>query len=445
MGKPDEPSHNLWSLGAAPRTSFAAAYATDTTRAVGAKYSYSVRHAESDSDDDDDRQLAQGSASTLAIPTVDELRQTIKQLADDTDSLTVARFATVCKSVADVIHKTPVTDATAIGEVCLVVNELFNTIAKRKDAKKHLAPRIEDQTVLDFLIENIQSNDTKASPSITSRKAESRRTKLAPYAQTRKRSLMATSAIALQRCCANAFVSLLCDKTEASGGTCVCFYEKHRGDETPFAKVSAHDDFADESNMKTSDAPAIADADAPADELAINKPDATLAQREAGPSIRVHTVAANLKVYSSDLEIGALFCYPTAELLCTFKLICPLARLDRCKASTYHEMHLRQYSLLPARKRFLRIQRLHCSDGDGALNLAERHLADTLRRYDPTYSVPTLRSKCVVHRCYHAITHGMSFVENFLAGQIRLALSLKGPWGLYKVQDCLLGVAPGPS
>ena len=316
--KPDTPSQNLWSLKSAPQKSFAAAYAIDKTRAVGTKYSYSKRSADSDSDDDD-RQLAPASASTLAIPTVDELRKTIETLADDTTGLTVARFATVCKSVGDVIQKTPITDATAIGEVCLVVNQLFQTIAKRKDAKKHLEPTLEYQAVLDFLTENIQSNDTKANPSITSRKAESRRTKITLYAQTRKRSLMATSAIALQRGCANAFVSLLCDKTEASGGTCVCFYEKHRGDETPFAKVSAHDDFADESNMITDGAPAVAIADAPADELAINKPDTTLAQREAGPSIRVHTVAANLKVYSSDLEIGALFCYPTAELLYTFK------------------------------------------------------------------------------------------------------------------------------
>ena len=38
----------------------------------------------------------------------------------------------------------------------------------------------------------------------------------------------------------------------------------------------------------------------------------------------------HVKVYQTDCEIGALFLLPDSELLATFKLLTPLAQVDRC-------------------------------------------------------------------------------------------------------------------
>ena len=138
------------------------------------------------------------------------------------------------------------------------------------------------------------------------------------------------------------------------------------------------------------------------------------------------STTANLKVYQTDIEIGTLFILPDSELFVTFKLISPLARTDRCTGVAYNWIHARQSHILPARNRFRRYQRLHTSDGDKAQDLAERILHHD-RKKDPKCAVSTFRSQCVVHRVYHVITAGMNLHAGFISGQIRLALSLRGP------------------
>ena len=90
-------------------------------------------------------------------------------------------------------------------------------------------------------------------------------------------------------------------------------------------------------------------------------------------------------------------------------------------------MHQRTANCLSARTRFRRVQRICTSDGDATVHLGEKILDCNLSNSTAQHLVPTLRAKCVVHRVYHTITHGMGFVDTYLTGQIRLALSLKGP------------------
>ena len=252
---------------------------------------------------------------------------------------------------------------------------------------------------------------------------------------------MTACTIAVQRCCANAFLEILCNKTEANGGSCECFYEKHRGDETPFAKVSAHDDVtAAEPTASPLEPTPMAPAEgAPPTALATRKSQTTNAV--AQPSTWTHNVAANLKVYSSDLEIGALFCYPGSQLLATFKMICPLARMDRCKAVVYHRMHLQQSNVLPVRSRFKRTQRIHCSDGDAALNLAEQYLNITLNDETSNYAVTTPSCQMRGTSCV-----SLHYARRGIRQQLHHGANSDGafaerPWSFCEIQASVLGVS----
>ena len=198
------------------------------------------------------------------------------------------------------------------------------------------------------------------------------------------------------------------------------YFEKHRGDETPSSRVSAHDDF-------TTSAPTLGDDESPEDQ---NKDcDAVVAAVPPDGQVRgfrPDIVSASLKVYQVDQEVGLLFVLKESELLVTFKLLTNLSRVDRCTGRNYAELHGRQSNVLSAKRRFRKCQRLHTSDGDQTQSLAERAL--TVRfSSDPIYPVPTLRPQCQIHRVYHVLTIAFAIAQSYFTGQIRMALSLRGP------------------
>ena len=58
-------------------------------------------------------------------------------------------------------------------------------------------------------------------------------------------------------------------------------------------------------------------------------------------------------------------------------------------------------------------------------------------RDDEKCCVGTLRAQCQVHRVYHCITMGLALFSNFVTGQIKLALSLRGPSNFTKFKSLL--------
>jgi hypothetical protein len=205
------------------------------------------------------------------------------------------------------------------------------------------------------------------------------------------------------------------------------YFEKHRGDETPFTRVSATDLTEDQAAQAISDLPSEAVVPVATDVSTIAKPE---------ESLQARSVTTNLKVYSTDVEIGALYIMHDQELLVTFKLVNPLSRLDRCTGVNYKWLHRKFSWILEARRRFKRCQRLHTSDGDKAQDLAERILSHENAGKE-NCPVPTLRNRCQVHRVYHCITHGMLQAEAFISGQVKLALSLRGPGHFTKFKELL--------
>ena len=158
---------------------------------------------------------------------------------------------------------------------------------------------------------------------------------------------------------------------------------------------------------------------------AVAKVSDTLASAERTTGLEVTAYTSSLKIYQTDLETACLFLLPTSELLVSFKT--SFARLDRCTGRAYARLHERQSLILTPRSRFNRLQRIHTSDGDMAQNLAERVLAVRMRHTEKQMVVTTFRSQCQVHRVFHVLGMGMKLVAEYITGQIRMALSLRGP------------------
>ena len=64
-----------------------------------------------------------------------------------------------------------------------------------------------------------------------------------------------------------------------------------------------------------------------------------------------------------------------------------------------------------------------------------RALSCKYRKEDSKYHTHTLRGRCPVHRVYHCITLGLALYSSFISGQIRLALSLRGPGYVHEFKE----------
>ena len=161
----------------------------------------------------------------------------------------------------------------------------------------------------------------------------------------------------MQKACADIFLNNLCDKVQAHNGVCETLFERHRGDETPFARCNAEDEIWQDGDLDCitdePKVPAMGDAPVGNHQLAVPP------KQEARISDKVKSVSTALKVYQTDFEIAALFVMPESELLISSKLLTPLARVDKCTGRLYAHLHY----VLQCSARFNRIQRMHTSDG----------------------------------------------------------------------------------
>ena len=373
------------------------------------------------SSDDDDGPAQQPilPAPTQARPIVlGDIKNAISALTDKSLKSTV-------KSIMDDITKIlrEPSDHSIVQSVQLFdgLCEKLATIQSKTDT---LADFLNDPPLHTFATEQLRSTDEKQGLHLESHSTEENRLGCTRQMISRKRRLGASALVALQRSMADVLVELMCDKVELAGGQCLTMFEKHRGDETPFARCSATDTIGDNEDAT------------PTNEITDNPADAIACQQKKSledidttskPVLIASTASANLKVYQVDLEISCLYLLKDRELLISFKLLTPLTRLDRCTGRSYKWLHEKQSNVLNSRKRFVRNQRIHTSDGDGAQDLAERALAHDWAKSDVLYPVPCFRSQCTVHRVYHCMTKGMKVFSSFVTGQIKLALSLRGP------------------
>ena len=293
---------------------------------------------------------------------------------------------------------------TDIGDVAMLYHAVLQKIADNGARDDFLDGTFESKPMSSFAKEQLATTEGGTDfRHIESKSAEQKRLGCGHGRTDATRELMSVGVWALQRSCANAFLEDLCNRAEKVNGVASLYLEKHRGDETPFTRVSANDLVNDGPDNMIDGVEKPKDLAIPCDEILAREQQ----KHTAESKLEARSTTTNLKVYQTDVEIGALF---GQELLTTFKLITPLSRTDRCTGVCYNWLHQWQSHILPVRSRFMRYQRLHTSDGDKAQDLAERILHHERSTADPKCAVPTLRSRCIVHRVYHVMTTGMTLL-----------------------------------
>ena len=271
-----------------------------------------------DSDTDDNADATPLPIVPLQNPT-QRINDQIQMLAT-TNKLTLAMVGETCNVLATQLRAAK--SNSEVGGLCVQVDTMFKTLAKREDSMKHLTAAMEGQAVRQYVVSMIEKEPGKDAKVMMSRSAEQAQRNIKHTAQTSKREMLAAASVIIQRVAADAFLHLMCDKTASVGGVSEVLYEKHRGDETPFAKCKAQDDcfIGAAENEKPADAPIAVEDNAP-DILALP---AASTNTLAEPSIIAHSVAVKLKVYQTDLEVAALFTYPSSQpVLVSSKLYCP--------------------------------------------------------------------------------------------------------------------------
>ena len=377
-------------------------------------------------DDDDEAMDDVAPVAIVArVVTADSVRDAIAIISNST---TVCEIKATVDDICNLLAQA--SDNIEIGNCILHFEELLGKIGKCDNGNRRLEHYHDSENVSSFVVEQLASVGDKGR-SIESQTVEASRHGFSRKVSCGKRSLMSVCTVTMQTVCANAFLTTICNRTEACGGVSETYFEKHRGDETPFASCSAEDTIDDTTldTLITDAAPIIPE------ELAIPKTAVVPKPIDAELALRANTSNTNLKVYQTDLEIAGLYLLNGSELLVSFKLVRPLARVDRCTGEVYRWLHDRQSNVLPVRHRFNKNIRLHTSDGDKAQTKAERALSYGYLKNDDKYKTHTLRGQCQVHRVYHCITLGLALYASFISGQFRLALSLRGPGHFHKFKE----------
>ena len=161
--------------------------------------------------------------------------------------------------------------------------------------------------------------------------------------------------------------------------------------------------------------------------------DAVVVPPEALPPLEIQS-APGCKVISSDLLVGALFQLHGKFMLVTFEILQPLRHADHCTGETYHQLIEENSDVMESRAYFKRLQRLATTDGDGAIERAER-TASREQMEDGRKPVETLRHRCQVHRVALCIKKPLTFVA---VGQRHCVMGslFEGAWRV----ACLFGV-----
>ena len=408
-------------------SSWARAASTSSVRPSSSAAGWAALGQFSD-DSGDDQPIDVPDVAVVELPSSEQIEQSIAMINANT---TLAQLDSTVRSLVTYLDNA--SSLTDLNWCAKLFDDILSKVAESGARQSFLDSHVEKSTAFEtFANEQVASTDPKNATPIESHRAEAKR--LGVHAQTlsRRRALGAVATVVFQRECADDFMALMCRKVVANGGTPETYFEKHRGDETPYAKVSAKD-VSCETDDKIGD---VADDGVSADVPIPIGCLVAVPNSNAQVGKCVENISANLKVYQTDVEVAGLFILDDSELLVSFKLIAPLTRVDRCTGRNYADLHRRQCNLLESRRLFKRCQRLHTSDGDKAQSLAERVL-ETRLKADARCSVPTLRSQCQVHRVFHCLTAGMRLFANFITGQIKMALSLRGPGNFSKFKEVL--------
>lgn len=238
------------------------------------------------------------------------------------------------------------------------------------------------------------------------------------------RRRLAASLFAGMRFAANELLDGMCARVKAHGGQCIALYEVHRGDETPFAKVTV-----------SSHCPALHPW-----LQCISPPagygEAEVAVRALDTQQWKNKVSAHAKVYQPEVKVAGLFQLAGRYHMVSLDLPVFLqAHTSGCAEIYAAGADILSYTL-PCQQHFDRVQRLVTADGDGAIAKAERAFSRR-KCVEGVSPVESLQHWCLIHRMYKTISQPMLRFKGFTTGMIRLALSVRGPGHWVRFQKLL--------
>ena len=187
-------------------------------------------------DSDDDEMLEPViPMGKVAIPNVTEVEHHIEQMSADT---TLMKLNNVTAGLNAILVNS--STHASLAHCALLYDKILSKLAAhgKRDLLEH---ELDVQQWHTFASEELISTDEHNPKTLESHTAEANRLGIDRKALGRRSALASISAIVLQHECANAFLDGFCNKTESNGGTCEVYYEKHRGDETPYSKCKASD------------------------------------------------------------------------------------------------------------------------------------------------------------------------------------------------------------
>lgn len=218
---------------------------------------------------------------------------------------------------------------------------------------------------------------------------------------------------------ADSLVGSLCAAVRAAGGKPLVFYECHRGDETPFSKISVSSgDLAEPSAPAIRFDPSRQGGDA-----------ATPAVHQQGGPVEAHRhrYVQSCKIFQPEIKVGCLFQRASGDfLLLTLDLPTALQAHSSGDGQTCCASAHRLSSCLSSSREFVRSQRLATADGANSMVQAER-VVSKRQAASGNFPVSSLSMWCLIHRIYKVVEHPSERCSSCITGAIRFSLSLRGP------------------
>ena len=208
-----------------------------------------------------------------AAPLATINKQTVSDSIESLTETTMATYGAIINSLDTLLDKC--TDLNGVGEVALLMDNALSklTTLQNKDALANKYVKYKEPT--SFVEQQLKTPDANiAAITIVSRTAETREHKLSAKVMYSTRALMSTGIIAVQRASAEILINNLCDRVEALGGISETYFEKHRGDETPFTRAAATDSIGIDETIQGLD-DERPDKDAPQPDAVANLPQQT--------------------------------------------------------------------------------------------------------------------------------------------------------------------------
>ena len=197
------------------------------SNSAGASSWAALAVCDDDTDDEADQQTLCVAGAAPTAPAND----IVALINSMTPTTTLATLQTITSHIV-VLLQSANTDIE-IGNCVMLFERTLSKLSECGNSNGFIEDHLDDANVEQFCKEQLTSLTGQAIRPLESGTAEANRIGIKTWKLHRKRSIMSVGTIASQRSCANAFLSLLCDRVEAVGGQSLTYFEKHRGDETP--------------------------------------------------------------------------------------------------------------------------------------------------------------------------------------------------------------------